>query len=345
MQEETQEKTVDVWVGLDVGKDHFESAFVRTNATTALRDIPLRRFPSTKEGTVQLCTWIDEVKEETETVRLVMEATGKYSLELAAWVIAHHPSLHPAIVNPSRIYHFGKSLGVRNKTDEVDARIVALYGKERTPGAYEPPSAELAELRELSRQRDRLMTMIVAERLRAKETQPSRVVAHTQSSLIKQLECHILTIETAMNDLVTASSSLAKDVALLTSIPGVGRLTAMTVLAEMGDLRRFDRSRQASAFAGVSPRQHSSGTSVHRRTKLCKEGNKRVRTALYMAALTVIRTDNALSRYYIRLVEKGKPKMVALGAVMRKLLVLMRALLISEQYFINSVFEQHADCG
>ena len=111
------------------------------------------------------------------------------------------------------------------------------------------------------------------------------------------------------------------DFALLTSIDGVGPITAMTVLAEIGDLRRFERARQLTAYAGVSPRVVLSGTSVHGKTRMCKRGNARVRQALYLSAMATLNTKhpNTLSTMHYRLCEEGKEGKAALGAVMRKL--------------------------
>ena len=106
-------------------------------------------------------------------------------------------------------------------------------------------------------------------------------------------------------------------------------MTAVTVRTELGDLRRFERARQLTAFAGMSPRIVESGTSIAGKPHLCKQGNRRVRHALYMAAMTAIRGQNDLQRCYQRLVAKGKSHMSALGAIMRKMLCLLRALLIS----------------
>jgi transposase len=125
--------------------------------------------------------------------------------------------------------------------------------------------------------------------------------------------------------------ALKRDFALLTSIDGVGPITALTVLAEIGDLRRFERARQLTAYVGVSPQIVRSGTSVRGKTRMCKRGNERVRRALYLSAMATLNTrePNSLSAMHARLCREGKQGKAALGAVMRKQLTIMRAVIIS----------------
>ena len=132
---------------------------------------------------------------------------------------------------------------------------------------------------------------------------------------------------------VNESPELKHDIELLISIYGVGQIIATVIIAELGDLRRFRRARQLSAYTGVSPKTIHSGISVNGRTRMCKQGNPRVRHALYMAALTAIRQPSDLQDTYNRIYENKGKKMIALGAVMRKLLLVMRVLLITENEY------------
>ena len=134
-----------------------------------------------------------------------------------------------------------------------------------------------------------------------------------------------------MKRVINEDDGFKRDFALLNTIAGVGPITAMTVLAEIGDLRRFERARQLTAYAGVTPRNVESGTSVRGKTHMCKRGNGRVRQALYLSAMATLNTKhpNSLSMMHYRLCEEGKEGKAALGAVMRKQLTVMRAILIS----------------
>ena len=152
-----------------------------------------------------------------------------------------------------------------------------------------------------------------------------------QARQLRQLDKDVATAQQEMKLVVNEDEDFKRDFGLLISIDGVGPITAMTVLAEIGDLRRFGRARQLTAYAGVSPRVVQSGTSVRGKTRMCKRGNKRIRQALYLSAMATLNTKkpNTLSIVHQRLCEEGKQGKAALGAVMRKQLTVMRAVIIS----------------
>ena len=187
------------------------------------------------------------------------------------------------------------------------------------------------ELRELSRCRDALVVQRTALKNRLREKSTSKIVRRMQTRQRRQLNDDIAKLEQEMKRVINEDEHFKRDYALLISIDGVGPVTAMTILAELGDLRRFERARQLTAFAGVSPRVVQSGTSVRGKTRMCKRGNERVRQALYLSAMATLNTKhtNSLSMMHYRLCEEGKQAKAALGAVMRKQLTVMRAVLIS----------------
>ena len=320
------------WVGADVAKSTFDAALVRCNQhypDTPLREIPACTFERSSHGVQAFLSWLDAQGLEDTDVRVVMEATGNYSTELAVWMLSQRQTLRPAIANPRHTSAFIKSMGLRNKTDRLEARALGFYGVERRPLAYEAPSPEQAELRALSRYRDSLVRQRTALKNQMKETCGSTFVQKNQAKRLRLLTRDIERVEEQMKALVAQHEDLNRDIELLMSIYGVAFINATTVLAELGDLRRFTLARQLSAFAGMSPRHRQSGTSIRGRSRLCKQGNSRVRQCLFLSALAAIRGNNQLRDTYQRLLAQGKPRMVALGAIMRKLLTLMRAILIS----------------
>ena len=319
-------------VGADVAKSTFDAALVRCDQhypDTPLRKIPAQTFERSVQGVRAFLSWLDAQDVDAAQVRVVMEATGNYSTELALWMLSQRPTLRPAIANPRHTSAFIKSMGVRNKTDRLEARALGFYGVERRPPAYQAPSPEMAELRALSRYRDNLVRERTALKNRIKETRDSPFVKKNQAKRLRLLTGDIERVEEQMKTLVAQHDDLTRDIELLVSIYGVAFINATTILAELGDLRRFTLARQLSAFAGMSPRHHQSGSSIRGRSHLCKQGNSRVRQCLYLSALAAIRGNNQMRRTYQRLLDQGKPRMVALGAIMRKLLTLMRAILIS----------------
>ena len=333
-------KAAATWAGLDVSKDTFDAGLLwprDDGLPRALAEIPDAGFPRTRRGADDFLAWLDEVLSNAgldpaaAAPRVVLEATGKYSVELALWLIAARPALAPAIINPGASHAFIKSLGLRNKTDRLEARALAVYGAERQPAPFAPPTPEMAVLRDLIRHRQTVVDDRVAEENRARETYASATVRRMLKNHVAQLKRNEKKLERELKERMKAVPELARDVAALTTIYGIGWLTALTVLVELGDLRRFDKARQVSASSGLSPQRRESGTSVRGRTRLCKQGNGRVRKALYMPALTVIRGDSDLADCYHRLIAAGKSHKSALCAVMRKLMIVMRAILNSGQ--------------
>jgi transposase len=330
------------WCGLDVAKDSFEAALYLPHPQSAeprsVASLACRGFDRTRQGVRLWLDWCDDqlagfihtTGYGRPPLRACMEATGRYSLELAAWITSARSAVEPAIIDPLAASHYAKSLRMRNKTDRVDAAVLARMGYERrfAPTAPMPPAYE--KLRAMTRQRDFLTGELQRAKLRAAEIEawPTMLAIHNQ--LIKDIKKAIKKIDRAINSHLAAETELAGAMARLRTIPGVGRLTAVVVLAELGDLRRFTTSRQVTSFAGMNPKLFDSGDSVHYAAHLSKQGPGRVRQALYMSAMSVLRMQTPLHQFYESLRKNEKTKMAALGAVMRKQLVLMRAVLIGQ---------------
>jgi transposase len=334
------EKTGTAWVGMDVAKDTFDAGIwlaLEPDGERAMKKIPVKTFARTVEGVTEALDWIDGVvladagaEENVPAVRAVMEATGSYSLELTLWMIALRPSLEPAIINPKTARSYAESLSVRNKSDRMDARVLARYGAERRPSPYEPPTPERAELRAVARYRVVVVCMRAAEESRAKEPNASALAQRMIHKHIAQFKKDEAALERQLRKIVETMPDVERDAQALDGIFGVGFLTAVTVLAELGDLRRFETGRQLTATSGLSPMNKDSGK-IHKRPRLCKIGNPHVRKALYMPAMAAVRGDNDFADLYNRLIAQGKKTKVAYAAVMRKILLVMRAILRSGQ--------------
>ena len=335
-QDNTNAETVACWVGIDVSKDFFDAAIAGSEQrfpSTSLKQLPCERFKRTQSGVKALLQWVDKhAPEGARGARAVMETTGKYSLELTAWLIEERKSMAPAIVNAGQVKSFVDSLGQRNKTDGLAARGLAFFGVERRPSPYELMSPERRELRELTRYRAKLVEERTALKNRIKEGSSSKTVSDMWTRQLEELNRDIKELEQGMEQLRKAHSPFKRDFALLTSIPGVGFITAMVVLAELGDLRRFERAKQLSAFTGLNPRIIESGTSVRAKTRMGKRGNRHVRQALYTSSMGSLLTkaSNDFKVKYTHLCDQGKAGKAALGAVMRQQLLVMRAVVINE---------------
>jgi transposase len=317
-----------LWIGVDVSKATFDAALwghqdFQRMATAA--------FLRTEEGALAFRTWA--LAHGGPVVGVVMEATGCYSQELGRWLQRDMPGSQVAIINPSLVKAFGRSLALRNKTDRLDACMLARYGQERTPEAWIPMTPERAELRDLIRTRTKLIRLQVTLRLRLEDAlgRTGTPAGKAQQKVLKVLQGQVEALDKAIERQLRQVAELGHAVELLTTIPGVGKVTAATMLGEAGDLRAFRRGRQLTAFVGVSPRRYDSGSSVRGRTRMCRIGGVHARTVLYMAAVAASRTATPLGDFYRHLVEQGKPKKSALGALMRKLVLVMRAVLIQDK--------------
>lgn len=310
--------------GVDVSKATFDVAWW---GDQPFQEMATLGFPRSPEGVRQ---WLSRFPPGTlQGTAVVMESTGGYCKELALWMLEACPGFHVAIANPYRVKCYGRSLGLRNKTDRMDARMLAKYGQERQPGAWVPLSPGQQCLQELTRTRSKLKSTRVAFSNRIEGhviTSPEVKRLHVE--LLDCLDRQIKAAEKGIRTLCRKTPDLGRDLDLLMSIDGVGIVTAATVLGAAGDLRRFSRRGELCAFLGASPRQFQSGTSVMGKTHMCLMGGRSVRAALYMAALAASRSEGPLGDYYRRLVAAGKPRKSTLGALMRKLLTVMRAVLI-----------------
>ena len=231
-----------------------------------------------------------------------------------------------ARVNPLHVWHYARSRN-RAKTDRLDAALLADYGRERQPAPDPALDPAREALRALVQRRDQLLRMEVQEKNRLSgylgQGAPALVVRDVRAGLAT-LARSIAKIEAAIRDQVAGEAALARDERLLRSIPGVGPVTAVTLLAHLCELGRVDR-RAVASLAGLAPRARDSGK--HRGKRFLGDGRRHVRRALYMAALSALRHPGFLADFVRRTKAAGKPGKVILMAVARRLLVVANAIL------------------
>ena len=324
-------KSLTLWSGADVAKDWFDAALWPVDQPIDVREmrrLPVRRFARTAQGTTEFFAWAEAALGATP--RVVMEATGSYSPQLADWMLAQRPACQPAIVNPRTAKNYIATLEPRNNTDPIAARALARYGVERAPAPYEPLTPERRALRELTRYRVHVVEQRQAQQLRLGEGVSDPVVRRMIADDVRRLKRQEKRLKDEIRVRAANSPTLGRDIALLRTIYGVDWIVAGTVVAELGDLRRFQRARQLTAFAGLAAGRKESGKSVRGRARMCKMGSSTVRRALCMSARCAVRGQNDWADQYRRMVAEGKSKRSAEGAIMRKILVAMRAMLIGE---------------
>lgn len=325
------------WAGADVGKSFFEVCIhgpeLLEDHRSHLKRLPVTKFPRTSEGVKEFVAWLLE-KGLVGSVRVVMESTGRYSLELYEWMVQAEPSLAPAIVHPRRVKEYANGMGARSKNDQIDARVLAYYGVVHRPVAFEPIGKNYADIRELSRQRTFLVQQTTAHKQRLEEIKSDRYLARQLQDQIKLADKQVADLEKKIAKLVKQDPQLDKAHKAHDKVPGVGSVVASGVLAELGDLSRFVSNNQMVGFVGLAVKENKSGKRKGR-SAISKQGNSEVRRLLHLAALACIRLDNRFSRFYHHLVNKGKTKKQAMTAMGRKILITMRALVKTGQDYLD----------
>jgi transposase len=308
------------WVGIDVSKDSLDACQLGPGARPRHR-----AFPNTPAGFRRLARWADP------GARFCLESTGSYGQGVADHLAA--AGRHVAVVNPARVKYAALMRGQGNKTDRADARLIAEYAAREQPAAYHPHRPEVRQLQALTRRRDDLRAAAAREkaRLAAPGLSPAEraSVRRTARFLAREAD----RVQAEADALIAGCPDLRADRDLLTSIAGVGSQTASTVLAELPERADGRSAQAAAAYAGLAPREYRSGASVRKRTRLSKAGNARLRKALYLPTLTAIRFNPVLRGFFERLVAAGKPRMQAVGACMRKLLMICYGVLRSRAPF------------
>jgi transposase len=237
------------------------------------------------------------------------------------------------VVHPTRIKYAGLARGRGNKTDTADARLIAEYAAREKPPAWRPPPPEVRQLQGLVRRLDDRVEMAAREKGRLASPALTEAVRESVGRTVRLLEAEAAPLRAQADALVTATPSLQADRALLESIPGVGRQTAATMLAELPAVAWLPTAESAAAACGLASREFRSGTSVRKRTRLSKAGNARLRKALFLPTQTAIRFNSRLRGFFDRLVAAGKPKMQAIGACIRKLVMICYGVLKNHAVF------------
>ena len=251
---------------------------------------------------------------------VAVEATGGFETVVVAALAA--AGLPVVVVNPARVRAFASALGQRAKTDPIDAQVIAQFAAATKPPVRALPDAATQALADLVARRRQIIQMIVAEGQREKRAAPR--AKRSIARLLKTLRRELSEIDADIEETVRGSPVWCEKEDLLASVPGVGSVTARTMLAELPELGSLNR-RQIAALAGLAPFTRQSGK--WRGKSFIGGGRASVRAALFMAAMTAMRRNPVLRAFHQRLRAAGKPKMVALIAVARKLLTILNAIL------------------
>lgn len=300
------------YVGIDVSKAMLDVACFQSQA--------FQQFKNTARGISKLISWLLEIKPNL----VVLEATG--GLELACVAEMMQAGLPVAVINPGRVRGFARSIGQLAKTDKLDAMVIAHFAQATRPMPRKAPTPQEEKLCALLTRRRQLIEMLTAEKNR-QHTARFGMQAHVQMH-IDWLEEHVDQLDQEIDAYIDQYPDWKQKAQLLLSVPGVGRVTTVTLLAMLPELGTINRQ-QIAALVGVAPVNKDSGKRQRKRRVF--GGRANVRSVLFMAALSASKHNPQIREFYNRLVKNGKEKKVALTACMRKLLVILNAIVRSGQ--------------
>lgn len=296
-------------LGIDIAKLTFDATLLTTTGEQHYQS-----FSNTSEGFTQLQSWLSE--HAVTQVHACMEATNVYWEALATFLYAKGHIV--SVVNPARIKGYAQATMQRNKTDKLDSATIAFFCRTHRPSAWQPLSDEHRHLRALVRHREDLLQTQLQQQNRLRDTTDTTVRA-SLDLVVEVVGRQLEAVERAIKEHLAAHAELRANLQLLTSIVGIGVITAAKLLAEFGDIEQYESAKAAAADAGLTPSTFESGTSVRRRARMSKMGKVGIRKALYWPAITAMRYCGACKAYAGRLAARGKAKKVVIGAVMRKL--------------------------
>jgi transposase len=308
-------------LGIDMAKKSFDVVLLQAGKSDH------RSFANRGEGFEQLSHWLQ--KQGVEHVHACLEATGRYGEALAHYLYERKHSV--SVVNPAQIRDYARSKLTRNKTDKLDAGIIAQFCLKEEPALWMPLAPEIQELQALVRHLETLQDMRTQENNRLKSANPSTLVQTMLEEHLRFLDQQIQDMQKQIEEHIHRHPGLKQQQELLLSIPGIGKKTAAKLLGE--NIQGFSNGRHLAAYAGLNPSQSRSGSSVRKRTKLSRIGRTGLRKALYFPAISARRFNPVIQTFCDRLADRHKQGMIVIAAAMRKLLCLALGVLKSGQPF------------
>ena len=312
-----------MYIGIDVSKDSFVTAYPGKNGYTTMT------FKNDTKGVRSFITSLPE------DCHCVMEATGNYSMLLL--YLLQQAGIPTSMENPQKIKHFSRAMMTVTKTDEIDAKLIAMYGEKMNPAPYKIPSESImllkqkrTVLRQLKKQLTAMSNLQHSLSVLPKQD-PTAKVATEQT--IKFLRKQISKLEEEITNL--SNKEFKRQMELLTSIKGIGESIASALITATGGFANFSSAKQISRFLGLCPTYQQSGTSVNVKGHINRNGDSHLRGQLYIVAMASIRCNTACRETYERLCDRGKPGKVALIAVANKLIRQMFAVVTYNRPYID----------
>ena len=335
-------KVIKQVMGIDVAQQELVVCLARMHDDWTSELYAHKTFANTQKGFEALVGWSVKLSEPHLGLGYVMEATGVYHERLAYFLSDQGHQV--SIIVPNKISNYARSLTVKTVTDKTAAEAIARFGLERHTQVWQKPSPTYKKMRQLTRERDQLIAerTMVKNQLHAEqaEAEPNKTSVIRIKKRIELLTKQEKEIMAELRALITTDQSVTASVKLLCSLSGVGVLTAATVLAETSGFDLFGNKRQVVSYAGLDVVDKQSGTSIKGKAHISKRGNRFLRKAMHLPALSAIRHDERFKGVFARLVARHGIKMKAVVAVQRKLLEMMFTLHKSKKRYDKEYFKK-----
>jgi transposase len=312
-------------LGIDVAQKELVVCLSKLNSDLSIEHYATKVFSNKESGFVALIKWVKKLTIENVVIHFVMEATGVYHQKFAYYLDAN--GFNVSIVLPNKISNYMRTLENRTITDKTCAEAIAQFGLERKLDKWQKPNIIYKSLQQLTREREQIVEerSIVKNQLHAEnaEGEPNANSIKRLKARIKFLNQQEKEIKQDIEKCIKKDESIEKEIKNITTIPGVGRLTATIVLAETNGFELIRNKKQLISYSGLDVREKQSGTSVKGKPRISKKGNKFLRKAMFFPALSAVKYEQNYKEIYARLVSKNGIKMKGLVAVQRKLLELI----------------------
>ena len=328
-------KVVKQVAGIDVAQKELVVTLGRMLDDFSIELFSYKVFKNNDSGVKLLVDWVNKLTDYDVPVRYVMEATGVYHQKFAYYLVDNGCEI--SIVLPNKISNYIRTLELKTITDKSCSQAIAQFGLERKLDKWAKPKSIYKELQQLTRERDQIVQerSVIKNQIHAEKTEsePNQKSLERMQARIRFLNSQEKEIKADITDIVSKDSDLKQVINNITTIPGVGELTAVIVLAETNGFELIRNKSQLSSYAGLDVKEKQSGTSVKGKPRISKKGNRNLRKSMHLPSLTAVKWDENFKNIYARLISKNGIKMKALVAVQRKILELIYILFKNETVY------------
>lgn len=330
-------------VGIDVAQDELVCCFGKLYDDFTIEFVARHTFENKWPGFKKLTAWLAPLVNAEVQLRFVFEATGVYHQSFAYFL--HDQGYAVSIILPNKISNYKRTLDVKTVTDKTMADAIAQFGLERNLDNWQPPKGIYRVLQQLTRERSQLIDekVVIKNQLHAEnaEAKPNKKSVERCRKRLALIEKQVKEIVQEIGELIRTDEEVKRIVVLICSITGIGTLTAATVLGETNGFELIRNKRQLTSYAGLDVKEKLSGTSVKGKPSISKRGNRHLRKAMHLPALSAIKHDERFKAIFVRIVSKHGIKMKAAVAVQRKLLEMVYTIYKTGVAYDKEYFKNH----